>query len=224
MSKNEKKICFIICTNNSVLLEECILYLSRLRVPQGMEMELISIPDATSMLAGYKEAVEKTDAKYKVFMHQDVFILNKNLIEDLISIFHSNAQIGMIGMAGSKKMPKDCIMWSDKLIGNIFFKGLIYDENYVYNLKKDGITEAESVDGLLIATSQDICLRTDILDGWDFYDVSMAFEMRRAGFRVVVPNQIMPWVIHDDGEVLNMSNYNHYRQIVMKEYKDLLEK
>ena len=84
----------------------------------------VPIPDSYSSSLSFKVAI----VEYKVFMHQDVFILNKNLIEDLISIFHSNAQIGMIGMAGSKKMPKDCIMWSDKLIGNIFFKGLIYDE------------------------------------------------------------------------------------------------
>ena len=87
MSKNEKKICFIICTNNSVLLEECILYLSRLRVPQGMEMELISIPDATSMLAGYKEAdspIKNINNKIKfeirLFIYTTSFIFLKIIL------------------------------------------------------------------------------------------------------------------------------------------------
>lgn len=57
----------------------------------------------------------------------------------------------------------------------------------------------------------------DIFDGWDFYDVSESFEHRRKGFKIVVPYQITPWVIHDDG-ILNLYSYGKYRSRFIEVY------
>ena len=57
--------------------------------------------------------------------------------------------------------------------------------------------ELEAVDGLLIATQYDIPWREDILTGWHMYDTAMCMEMRRAGYKVAVPNQEEDfWCIH----------------------------
>ena len=218
---NPQKICFIICTNNETFMEECALYLERLNVPEGYETELLTITDAPSMLAGYKEGCDATDALYKVFMHQDVFVLNRDFIKDIISIFDNDMEIGMIGMVGSPKMPDDYIMWSSDRVGDIFVRGDYTDySNYRYDVKRDGYDEVEAVDGLLIAVKGDPVLRDDMFDGWDFYDVSMSVEMRRIGKKVVVPRQKRPWCLHDDGGVLSMLNYDRYRQLAIKEYRD----
>ena len=81
---NEKKICFIICVNNDTYEQEQMRYLNRLIVPDGYEMEILSIREAKSMTSGYNEGMHASDAKYKVYMHQDVFIVNKNFIADLL--------------------------------------------------------------------------------------------------------------------------------------------
>ena len=49
----------------------------------------------------------------------------------------------------------------------------------------------------MIATQYDIPWREDLFTHFDFYDVSQSFEMRRAGYKVLVPYQETPWVIHD---------------------------
>ena len=36
------------------------------------------------MTSGYNNAMKKTDAKYKVYLHQDVFILNHNFLMDIL--------------------------------------------------------------------------------------------------------------------------------------------
>lgn len=216
---DENKIAFIICSNDELLLGEALNYLQLLDVPEGMETELFVINDAKSMLLGMEEGIASTDAKYKVFMHQDVLILNRNFIADIIDIFHSDTKIGLIGMVGSPKMPPDGMMWHNERVGNCYGFSRMGS-----NYEKPGsvYTDVVAVDGLLMATAYDIPLRKDLFDGWDFYDVSTSFEYKRAGYRVVVPVQEKPWCLHDDGMVLSMWNYDKYRHVAMEEYKEFI--
>lgn len=222
---NENKIAFIICSNNDLYLSECLLYLEQLEVPEGIETDVLVIKDAKSMLLGMKEGVEATDAKYKIYLHQDVFILNKKMISDILMIFRSNHKIGLIGMVGLNKLPASgAWIWSPNRVGNIYTRGSEPTDYSQYRYKsEDGVVEVNVVDGLLIATSVDVEFRTDLFDGWDFYDVSLSLEMRRAGYKVVVPVQYSPWVMHDDGEVLSLFNYNKYREIAVKEYNEFFK-
>lgn len=222
---NNNKVAFIICSNDETMLNECINYLQLLEIPEGIETDLLVIKEAKSMLLGMQEGRDATDAKYKVYLHQDVFIMNRHFIRDIMSIFNSDETIGLIGMVGSQRMPSNGVMWEEKRVGRIFsindLKSRI-SKNYEYSLT-DGVTDVVAVDGLLMATSADVNLRTEFFDGWDFYDVSTSLEYKRAGYRVVVPRMHCPWVLHDDGEVLSMWNYDKYRQIALKEYTDFIK-
>ena len=108
---NENKFCFILCTNNEILLSESIHYISHLIIPDGYTTELLTVTDAKSMTLGYNEAMSASDAKYKIYMHQDVFILNRYFLSDVLSIFESDASIGLIGMTGYTSVSADGIMW-----------------------------------------------------------------------------------------------------------------
>ncbi len=216
---NEHKICFIVCTNNDTFSSECLNYLYRLSIPTGFSVEILTVKDTSSMLSGYREGCLSTDALYKVFLHHDVFILNARFIENILEIFDNDANIGMIGMAGVKRMPDDFIMWNAHRVGNLFVGQRPADySSDIYSLHKDGYDEVEAVDGLLITIKGDLILRDDIFDGWDFYDVSMSYEMRKTGRKIVVPNQPVPWCLHDDGNLLSMLNYDHYRKLAIREY------
>ena len=59
-----------------------------------------------------------------------------------------------------------------------------------------------------------------MFDGWDFYDLSHSFEMRRRGYQVVVPVYKRFWYQHDDKPVLSLWDYNKYRKIFMSEYME----
>lgn len=220
---NDHKIAFIICCNDDLFLNETIVYLNRLIVPEEYEIDLLVIKEAKSMLEGMLEGRESTDAKYKIYMHQDVFILNRNFISDLLSVFQTDEKIGLVGMIGCKKVAADGIMWSEPYEGVIYTPGIrVPDYSRYQYCMEDGLTDVVTVDGLLMATAYDIPLRTDLFTGWDFYDLSTSLEYKRAGYRVVVPNQRCPWVLHDDGKYLSLWNYDKFRKIAMEEYADFI--
>ena len=215
-----EKICFIICANNGLLLNECLIYIDQLVVPDGIEKEVITIKNAISMTAGYNEAMNASDAKYKVYLHQDTFIVNRNFIDNVISLFNNDSNIGMLGMVGSERLPADAIMWNATRVGDF------YGYDSADDLAKKSIRRVESsyrevqvVDGFLMVTQYDIPWRDDILRGWDFYDVSQCLEFEKTGYKVVVPSQNPAWAIHKCGNP-SLWNYEDSRQVVVKEYLD----
>lgn len=216
---NDKKFCFIVCSNSQLFMEECQLYIEQLYIPEEHEVQLLTIENAKSMAAGYNEAMESTDAKYKIYLHQDVFIINKYFLYHILEIFNQDEEIGLIGMVGSKQMPSSGVMWNARQIGNIYSRqeyNLVEEAEYLQSIQS--IEDVEAVDGLCMITSKDIYWREDIFDGWDFYDASQSAEFLRAGYRVVVPTVVHPWCLHDDGQILSMWNYDKYRKKYLEEY------
>ena len=53
-------------------------YLQRLHVPEGMKVKSMVVYDAEPMTAAYQEAMLTSEAKYKIYMHQDVFVVQHN--------------------------------------------------------------------------------------------------------------------------------------------------
>lgn len=220
---DERKICFIICANKEYFLEECLYYIRQLTVPEGYTVDAISIADAKSMTAGYNEGMGATDAKYKVYLHQDVFIIYKGFLQAILDIFASDASIGMIGMVGAPKMSVSGVMWYGHREGQLYGSCPVEEDYATYSYRlQDGLHQVDAVDGLLMVTSRDIPWREDLLDAWDFYDVSQSFEFHRAGYKVVVPEQRAPWCKHDDGR-LNLRHYDKYRKICMEEYPEYFD-
>lgn len=215
---NKNKIAFITCINDQVMYEESIRYINNLIVPEGYEIDIISISDAGSITSAYNAAKDSSDAKYKVYLHQDTFIINKNFINDILSIFQ-NDEIGMIGVVGAKKIPTNAIWWeANERYGQVF-------ENHsgVMNLLSFSDSEREyeevkAIDGLIMITQYDLPWREDIFDGWHFYDVSQSVEFELNGYKVVVPKQEYPWCIHDCGLVNTENGYEEYREKFLDEY------
>lgn len=213
---NDKKICFIMCVNNEDYMEEQVAYLNHLQVPEGYEIDVLNVYGATSMTSGYNEAMHASDAKYKVYLHQDTFIINPNFIADLLEIFEEE-QIGLVGMVGTPHMPENAIMWNDFRYGKLYCSMIYQAGISVIGEMSEKYMEVEAVDGFLMATQYDVEWREDLFQKWDFYDVSQSFEFRKKGYKVVVPNMETPWCIHDDG-FFNLKNYYVERKKFLEEY------
>ena len=197
---DNKKIAFIICTNNMQYYEECVRYIQELEIPEGFGTDILCIQEASSMAEGCNGGMQSSDAKYKVYLHQDTFIINRNFIGDILRIFEEE-QIGMIGVLGADKLLPNAEGDSDWNVGNVMVYSGRYAEKigfWTQNAEQEW-TEVEAVSGVLMATQYDIPWREDIFDGWDLYDISQSLEMRRQGYRVVVPYQKTPWCYHDCG-------------------------
>lgn len=225
---DDHKFTFIICANDSLLLEECIHYINHLEVPDGYETDLLTVTDASCMTKGYNEAMQASNAKYKIYMHQDVFCLNKYLLSDLLSIFSSDPQIGMIGMVGYEWVSPNGMMWHVQRCGDLYKRdpNVPYPElsGYHYSVAEDGYTLTAQIDGFFMATCQDIPWETDKLDGWDFYDAFQSIRFLLEGYKIAVPFQRHPWCLHDDNKFPNLFHYDHYRQIWLRTYKQFLGK
>lgn len=224
---DDKKFCFISCVNDEQLYEECMLYINNLIIPEGYKVEIVGIRESKSMTSGYNKAMESSDAKYKIYLHQDTFIINENFLLDIVYLFEKNEDIGMIGMTGCTDMPLNGIWWESKeCYGNTY-------ENHDGVLKEIGLKnvfkrfeEVKAIDGFIMITQYDIHWQEEAFDGWHFYDVSECAEFIKAGYKIAVPKQEKVWTVHDCGIIVGNyeDEYNKYRSIYLKKYKKQLEK
>lgn len=219
---NEHKISFIICSNRENYLQECRQYIAELYVPEGFSIEVLPITGAASMTAGYQQGMLSTDARYKIYMHQDVFILNRNFIQDSLDIFEKDKKIGMIGMVGTKQLPENGCMWTTPMrtgaLRSSVLNTLTVDSYFDLPVNSSkGYAPVQAIDGLLMMTRFDLPWQEKLDFGWDFYDVSQSIEFTRQGYHIAVPYQKKPWVLHDTG-FLHLNNYNQARKIFLSTY------
>lgn len=214
---DEKQIAFIIAVNNEIYFEECAYYIRQLLVPEGYAIDIVAIREAPSMCAAYNAGMQSSDAKYKVYLHQDVFIRERNFIVYLLERFQKDETVGMMGMMGGIGMPKTGVAYLAWNAGCVDCA----EPDMAYRLlcapeqREDLVVDA--VDGLLIATQYDLPWREELFREFDFYDVSASFEMRKGGYKIVVPFQKQPWVMHDSG-FAKLDNYDKNRCICLREY------
>lgn len=219
-------VAFITCVNDDELYQECIKYIDSLNVPDGYKIEKIAIRDAKSATSGYNNAMLKSNSKYKVYLHQDTFIINKNVISDCLKIFDENANVGMIGVVGAETIPTNAVWWesnhkSGKVYESSTGKMELLDFNNSKN--KEEYTEVQAIDGLIMITQYDVKWREDIFDGWHFYDISQSTEFRNSGYKIGIPMQEQPWCVHDSGVANIQNGYEIYRKCFLKTYSNSIQ-
>ncbi|SKB95470.1 Glycosyl transferase family 2 [Lachnospiraceae bacterium] len=215
---NDKKIAFIIATNDEQYFSECTYYINRLWIPEGFETDVIGVREAHSICEAYNAAMHSSDARYKVYLHHDVFILNQNFIQDVVDSFALDPEVGMLGVIGAVNMPPDAYAFNSwDTGGTLLFNGQSGGISMYSN--EEGLTEVSAIDGMIMITNHDLKWREDIFDGWDFYDLSQSMEFWRVGYKVAVPYQKSPWCMHDLAH-LGLGKYDHYRKIFCETYHD----
>lgn len=215
---NDKKFCFIICANDADYLDECISYINGLNIPEGYDIDLLTIEDAASMAAGYNEAMENTDAKYKIYMHQDTFIVNTDILSDLLGIFEKNPQIGAVGAIGSDEFLANRVTNSGEVYGNVISvnareKALLPKYRVGYAPKGRFEADYKKVDciwGCFFATQIDVEWEELFENDWKYYAEIHSLSLKEKGYTLAIPKQDKPWVIHDG----NNEGNSHKRAII----------
>lgn len=224
-SLDQNKIAFIVCVNDKAMFDNATAHLAKLRIPDGMAVDVLALTGAASMCDGYERGRLMSDAKYKIYMHQDVFLLREEMLLRLVQQFRRCPSVGLIGLAGCAEMPPGGIWWLAPTTYNhvaTFDPARERDGVYTYE-KAAPVPEAAVavVDGLLMATQYDVPWRADIFRGWHFYDVSQCLEYRRAGYKVAVLRQPgAPWVVHVSTAVAGTvpPHYEEQRMVLLREY------
>ncbi|MGG4553247.1 glycosyltransferase [Paenibacillus humicus] len=220
------KICFIYCVSQQDVLQESLRHISALHIPDGFEIEIISVSGAQSITSGYNRAMRQSDAKYKVYLHQDVYIIHENFLEDTIRIFQQHPNLGLMGVIGSAYIPPSGMWWeAAENYGQVYGSHSGQMELLAFNNSEAGRSyqPVAAVDGLLIMTQSDIPWREDLFQDWDFYDLSQCMEFYRAGYEVGIPSQDTAWTVHDCG-VADLSKYEENRIRFIQEYAQDIRK
>lgn len=213
------KFCFISCVNDKAMYNECLRYITNLNIPEGYEVENICVEDASCITEGYNNAMKSSDAKFKIYLHQDTFIINKDFLFNIINIFNQNLKIGMLGVVGAKKLPASAIWWNAAEISGKFYDSHTGKmEEYLFGEAKGDFDEVQAIDGLIMITQYDVLWRDDLFKGWHFYDISQSMEFKRAGYKVAVLKQDKPLCIHDSGITPIKDDYEYCREIFIQEY------
>ncbi len=221
---DETKIAVIYCTNDELYDRECILYLKRLRIPEGMDLEINPVINAPGMAAGYNAAMSYSDAKYKIYIHHDTFITDTDLLSKLIEIFNNNLDIGLIGNFGTTKLLPSGRWYENESVnnrGNLYQDEMLNIKHAVSIVKEGNFEYADAIDGIFMAASKDLRWREDLFDGWHFYDISQTFEFRKAGYKTVFMNDYENTValIHETTARKDPYNlYDKYRKIFLENY------
>lgn len=213
------KICFIMAVNNQEKALGALECIKHLKCPPGKKIEFISLENKASMTDAYQHGMEQSNAKYKIYLHQDVTILRDDFLLRLIDEFSRYPQCGIMGVVGSRKLPASGIWWEDShLLGAIYDNHEGYVKRYCYaNEASYSSMEAAALDGLILCTQYDVDWRQDIFCGWDFYDISQCMEFKRCNLTVRVLSQNEPLILHMCGQNL-LQNYDMWREKFLQEY------
>ena len=168
-------------------------YIDALDIPNGYEVELIEVRPDGNVADTYQRAMERSDAKYKVYLSPGSILLRLNFFEEMLRIFTQDPVIGIIGLIGAKQLST-----SGVLAKSAFVQGrLLYADDTVFhgeNIESD-IEDVMAVSGDLVATQYDIPWRRDLFHTDCFWAEAQCIEFRRKGYRTVLPQQDDPWLL-----------------------------
>lgn len=187
-----KKICFIICLYHSSFLHNILDYLNKLNIPQGYTVDVDIIENTKSIAKAYQSAMNKSDAKYKIYVDECITITNVNFLFELLNVFLANDKVGMIGMSGNKVIPANGILLSGtKRVGKIFNAKL--QQEFSWGEVSSPFAEVQAIDGWIMATQVDVNWRDDLFIAKSGYDLAYNIDMQKKGYQCVVMNQEKPW-------------------------------
>ncbi len=207
-------IAFVTCVNDEAQYATCLQYLSSLQVPSGYSVERIAVLGATSMAQGYQRAMESSTARYKIYVHQDVYVVHRELLPELVHLFMTYPRLGMVGVIGTTQLPTSGIWWANNALHS-------YGRVWVYVTLANmlpGISlspaahrrrlrfmplrsfvgdfiQAVAVDGLFMATQYDVPW-IDPVGGFMLYDQVQSLEFIKAGLEVGIVRQEAIWCLH----------------------------
>ena len=172
--------------------------------------------NANSITSGYNHGMKSSSAKYKVYLHQDVDILNQNFITDCLKVFKRYPRLGMLGVAGAKRLPSTGVWWAAaQTYGKVYHSGLLSFAEVTGDYES-----VQAIDGIIMITQYDLPWREDLFKGWHFYDISQSLEFIKAGYEVGVPKQLDAWCRHHHGDTDQVS-YDANREIFLAAYKSI---
>lgn len=210
METDPRKFAFIVCVNDPAQYAVCERHIDALRLPPGFAVEKIPIEGARGMAEGYNAALRRTDARYKVYLHQDTYVRDPDLLFHLLALFQE-PEVGLVGVVGATRLPASGVWYEAGLhsFGKVWEYrrgGGLWHLLGPFNRRQEHLMRFRPVrrpyqpvvvtDGLFLATQYDLPWREDLGFGFIYYEGPQCLEFLKAGYKVVVPHQDEVWCMH----------------------------
>ena len=214
---NNQKIDIIICKTNDAAFNKLIDSLGKVNVPAEFFIDVIAF-ESNNKYKVYNAAMNSSNAKYKIYLDENIEILNVNFIAEIIKLFKNDETIGIIGTSGAKFLSTDGIA-----LNSIHRCGKLYaGEDHIlnnYEEIKEDYQLVEAIDGYFMATQYDLNWREELFSDNYFGDAAQCIEFRRKNYKTVVINQESPWIWY---KLINLDLNVNYQKAFLDEYsKDI---
>ena len=176
--------------------------------PSKVNLKYIRNEENIGPILAYNQGIKRGDSSYVCMMHNDVLIFQKGWLGKILNIMGSNKDIGIVGLAGRKRINK---------------KGLVDESSLVHNLQNEHLNSPMKSDIENVAVIDALCfiVRREALEktgglNEDYgymhcYDLDISMASLDLGYRNVVVNI----------EAMHISNGGITRKT--KSYKDLVK-
>ena len=192
-------ISIVICSRNPDVSTEL---KQNLAETIGCEYELVVIDNSSnqySIFQAYNEGVRRTTGEVLCFMHDDVLFRSSNWGDIVNSHFQGDESIGVIGFAGTHFLPDTPMYWDESpLISeyNLTTKRGKTEKCFsVEHFGNHSIVEVVAVDGLCFfmrrALFGKVAFDEDTYQGFHLYDMDICMQVREAGYKVCVCNNVL---------------------------------
>ena len=190
---------FLSAVNDEAKYERLFRSVGELEPVPGVEIGIFAARGEPSLARAYERLrIQASAWRYKVYVHQDAVILNRDLVADLLRLFE-RPTVGLVGVAGCRFLPPSYVWWDGSgLYGRVIEDRGEGPRSLEFDQPNAAYQAVECVDGVLMAAQHDLPW-DDELPGFHFYDVAQSTRYLLAGYEVVVPRQDEPWLRHDIG-------------------------
>jgi len=147
----------------------------------NVEIIPIENPGKYSLTEAYNIILKKATNDIIVFCHDDIYFDKNNWGNKILKHFKRNPEYGILGVAGSTKLPKSGMWWEDRTrmrgIVNHEHEGRKWESKYSKNLGNK-IDDVVLVDGLFFAVNKKNVVKDfdESVKGFHLYDVDFCFR------------------------------------------------
>jgi len=215
---DNNNIAFIYYTNHENECAESLKCLDLLNLPSGYTITKKILQGNFNIAQSYNFAMRNSTAKYKIYLHKKMNIVNRNFLIEILSLFKNHPELGMLGVLGAKKMPPSG-NWRDSTerCGKIIFLGkpLVYSDEITHEYEP-----VRSIDGMIMITQYDLPWRADLFENQYYYDSAQCMEFIKAGYTIGIPMQREPWCSYNSSDDIIL--FFQEREIFLRNYQEFI--
>ena len=195
------------------------------KIAGNPKVEVIEyINNGESLTKFYNKALKETKNDIVVFVHDDVIIETKQLVNKINKIFDKNPEYGIVGIAGTKYLSESGRWWDNpkNMYGRVAHthEGKTWLSEYSADQDRR-LEETIIVDGVFFAVHKGRIKKQfdESVEGFHFYDVDFCFQNHLEGIKIGVTTEIR--VNHMSIGMTN-EKWEANRVIFSEKYKDNL--